>query len=106
MRATFRTIALSAGMIAGITIGPATAENALPTGPTDLSQPGNNCVNGEIIDGSTAEQAVTRFQAAGYSDVKIVRKGCDNFWHATGTKGGQSGNILLSPDGAVMPEGE
>ena len=109
-RFTLRTIALSAGLLAPLAllpaITPAWAENAVTTAPTDLStSSGNNCTNGEVIDGSTAEQTLMKFQAAGYSDVKILEKGCDNYWHATGIKGGQAGNIVLSPDGMVMPEG-
>ncbi|MBK8161415.1 MAG: hypothetical protein IPK59_22575 [Rhodospirillaceae bacterium] len=110
MTNTLRSIALSASLLAPLLLllatAPASAENAVMTAPTDLSASGsNNCTNGEIIDGSTAEQAITQFQAAGYSNVKIERKGCDNFWHATGTKGGQSGNIVMAPDGTIMPEG-
>jgi hypothetical protein len=101
-----RSIAVSAGLVAGLVISPALADNAVTTAPTQLSPAsGNNCTNGEIIDSSTAEQAMAKFQAAGYSDVQIIEKGCDNFWHATGTKGGQGGNIVLSPDGTVLPEG-
>jgi len=110
MKNALRTIVVSAALSASLAmlpvVTPAWAENAVPTAPTDLNPAsGNNCTNGEIIDGSTAEQAVTQFQAAGYSDVKILEKGCDNYWHATGTKGGQSGNIVMAPDGTVMPEG-
>ena len=101
-----RSLAVSASLFAGIAMTPALADNAVTTAPTELSPAsGNNCTNGEIIDGSTAEQAIAKFQAAGYSNVQIVEKGCDNFWHATGIKGGQGGNIVLSPDGAVLPEG-
>lgn len=104
------TIVISAGFLSALSmlpiVTPASAENAVTTAPADLSPAsGNNCTNGEIIDGSTAEQAITQFQAAGYSDVKILEKGCDNYWHATGTKGGQGGNIVMAPDGTVMPEG-
>ncbi|WP_374384335.1 hypothetical protein [Dongia sp.] len=105
-----RTIVVFSALFATIGIGgalsPALADNTVTTQPTDLgTQNGNNCTNGEVIDGSTAEEAIAKFKAAGYSDVQILEKGCDNFWHATGTKGGQGGNIVLSPSGEVMPEG-
>lgn len=64
-----------------------------------------NCLPGDKIDGSTAEQAKAKFEAAGYSTVKIIRKGCDNFWHASGVYGGVPSFMVLSPDGKVMPEG-
>lgn len=107
---TFKVIVLSAAVFSAFGSGaltPAMADNVVPTQPTDLNpQNGNNCVNGEQIDGSTAEQALAKFEAAGYSDVQILEKGCDNYWHATGAKNGQNGNIVLSPSGDVMPEGE
>ena len=64
-------------------------------------------IYGELIKmkASIKPDEIMHRQAAGYSDVTILEKGCDNFWHATGTKGGQSGNIVLSPTGEVMPEG-
>jgi hypothetical protein len=110
MQNTLRRIVVSASLLTPLAMlpamTPAFADNAIITAPTNLTtSAGNNCTNGEAIDGSTAEQALAKFQAAGYSDVKILEKGCDNFWHATGVKGGQSGNIVLSPDGMVMPEG-
>jgi hypothetical protein len=116
MRTTLTTIVILIGMFSALAIlaSRAGADNAVITAPTDLSTgvnsassnsgSGNNCANGESIDGSTAEQAMQKFQVAGYTDVKILEKGCDNFWHATGSKGGQGGNIVLSPDGVVMPE--
>ena len=67
--------------------------------------PQGNCLPGDKIDGSTAEQAKAKFAAAGYSDVKIIRKGCDNFWHASGVYGGVPSFMVLSPDGKVLPEG-
>lgn len=79
---------------------PALAQEAQPTLPD-----GNNCTEGEVIDGSTAEEARAKIEAAGYADVVIVSKGCDNFWHATAIKDGMAGNVVLSPDGLVMPDG-
>jgi hypothetical protein len=64
------------------------------------------CLPGDKIDGSTAEQAKAKIEAAGYTEVKILRKGCDNFWHGTGVYAGVPGNVVLAPDGQVMPEGD
>lgn len=110
-----KSIALSALLFSALGLGiisaPANADNIVPGNtvpgtPTDLtSQNGNNCSNGEVIDNSTAEETLARFQAAGYTNVQILEKGCDNYWHATGVKNGQTGNIVLSPTGNVMPEG-
>ena len=75
------------------------------TQPEPILPSGNNCTNGEIIDGSTAADAKAKFEAAGFSDVVIVSKGCDNYWHATAVKNGVPGNVVLSPDGSVMAEG-
>lgn len=70
------------------------------------SSPQGNCLPGEKIDGSTAEEAKAKIEATGYSEVKIDHKGCDNFWHGSGVYGGVRGNVVLSPDGHVMPEGD
>lgn len=106
----FKLTAISALLFStlglGTVLAPARADNIVPTAPTDLnSQNGNNCTHGEVIDNSTAEEALARFQAAGYTNVQILEKGCDNYWHAMGVKNGQTGNIVLSPTGNVMPEG-
>lgn len=111
MSKTLNAMIISAGLLSAFvilpTIAPANAENAVPTAPEEINTAsGNNCLYGEKIDGSTAEQALRKFQEAGYSDVKILKKGCDNYWHGTGAMGGESGNIVLSPDGTVMQEGD
>jgi hypothetical protein len=98
-----RTIAAILAAVSIILISaaiPAFAQEAQPALPD-----GNNCTEGEVIDGSTAEEARAKIEAAGYSDVVMVSKGCDNFWHATAIKGGMAGNVVLSPDGMVLPEG-
>lgn len=85
-------------------IAPARADNVVATEPADfVTAGGTNCPNGEIMDGSTAEQTRQRIEAVGYTDVTILEKGCDNVWHATGIKGGESRNLIVSPDGGVLP---
>jgi len=64
------------------------------------------CDPGDKIDGTTAADAKKRIEAQGYTQVKALRKGCDNFWHATAVKGGVAGRVVLSPQGQVTPEGE
>src|SRR5262249_46632468 len=39
------------------------------------------CMAGERIDGTTADQAKRKIEAAGFTDVRDLSKGCDNYWH-------------------------
>lgn len=64
------------------------------------------CDPGTMIDASTANDAKRRFEAAGYRNVKVTKKGCDNFWHGTGVKDGAERRIVVSPSGEVMPEND
>ncbi|WP_374371378.1 hypothetical protein [Dongia sp.] len=100
MTRTILAILVAVSIIVISAIIPALAQEAQPALPS-----GNNCTEGEMIDASTAEQAKAKIEAAGYSDVVITTKGCDNFWHATAVKDGMPGNVVLSPDGMVLPEG-
>ena len=78
---------------------------APPAGAQDATpQPGNNCAAGEAIDGSTAEQAKAKLEAAGYTNITGLEKGCDNVWHAQATSGGNPVNVMVSPDGSVNQE--
>jgi hypothetical protein len=64
------------------------------------------CEAGEHINGSTAGWAAGKARDAGYTGIKMERKGCDNYWHGIGTKDGQSGRFVVAPDGQVLPEGD
>lgn len=78
---------------------------ALPaTGLTPTAQAA--CDPGDRIDGSTAGWAAGKAKEAGYTNVSMERKGCDNFWHGIGSKGGQTGRFVVSPSGEVRPEGD
>lgn len=101
-----RTIAAVVVAISIILISAAIPALAQESQPEPTLPDGNNCTNGEIIDGSTAADAKAKFEAAGYSDVVILSKGCDNFWHGTAVKNGVPGNVVLSPDGTVTQEGQ
>lgn len=63
------------------------------------------CSAGDQIDGSTASQAKSQIEAAGYEQVRVLKKGCDNYWHGTARKDGAAVNIVLSPQGQVVIEG-
>jgi len=65
-----------------------------------------DCEAGVKIDGTTVEQTKKRIEAAGYTQVKDLKKGCDNVWHGTAVnKDGVGGNVMVTPQGEVMPEG-
>jgi hypothetical protein len=87
-------IAASAALAA-----PALAQNA-----TVSPQPGNNCAPTDKIDGSTAEQAKQKLEAAGYTGITGLNKGCDNVWHAQAMTSGKAVNVMVAPDGSVNQE--
>jgi hypothetical protein len=64
------------------------------------------CEPGDVVDATTAQQAKKRAESAGFTAVKMVRKGCDNTWHGTGMKGGTAVNIAVSSSGQVNQEGD
>ena len=64
-----------------------------------------DCMAGDRIDSSTAQQAAVKMQNAGYRAMHDLKKGCDNYWHALAMREGQQVQIVLSPAGNVMPEG-
>ena len=66
----------------------------------------NNCDPSDHLDNTTIPMARQKFEAAGYSQIQGYRKGCDNYWHAHAMKGGVAVNVVLSPDGNVMTEGD
>ena len=69
-----------------------------------LAQAQNNCQFGERIDGSTAADAKKRLESAGFTNIRIGKKGCDNVWHATAVINGSGLNVALAPDGRIFRE--
>ena len=63
------------------------------------------CYANHKIDGSTASDARQKIEAAGYEQVRDLRKGCDNYWHGTARKDGAVVNVVLSPQGDVIVGG-
>lgn len=82
--------ALALGLAAPLTMGAGIAQA--------------QCMHGERIDGSTAEQARAKIQRAGFTNVGGLAKGCDNFWHARALQDGRAVGVVLSPAGEVFVE--
>ncbi len=80
---------------------------AQPLGATaqNVSQPTNNCDPGDKIDNTTANDARKKMEAAGYTDVTQLYKGCDNVWHGQARANGTAVNVMVGPDGVVRQEG-
>src|SRR5215472_16313668 len=64
------------------------------------------CEPGDRLDNTTAEQAKRRAESAGFTQVRMVRKGCDNTWHGTAMKGGRPVYVAVSASGQVNEEGD
>lgn len=70
------------------------------------AQAAGQCEATDKIDGSTVATARQKIEKMGYHQVRALKKGCDNFWHGTAVKDGKVVNIVLSPQGIVMTDGE
>lgn len=67
--------------------------------------PAIGCEASDKIDGSTAANAVKQMNAAGYTQVTEIKKGCDSWWHGMAVKDGNATHVSLSPQGEVRSEG-
>lgn len=63
-----------------------------------------NCDPDDKLDNSTAADAKKKLEAAGYGQVRELKKGCDNVWHAKAVKDGAAVNLALSPNGQIRRE--
>ena len=99
----FLVLAASAALLAVAPSVPPAAAQTQTLSPTQMR---NNCAPEDKIDGSTLPQAKRKMEAAGYTQVKDLRKGCDNYWHGSAMKNGSEVYIVLSPAGQVMQEGD
>lgn len=97
----------AAAMVVAVAGSPAYAQTATPTslspGTNMVGVPG--CHFGESIDGTTADQAVKHAQAAGFTAITGLKKSCDNNWHGQALLNGAPVNVMITPDGRVVPEG-
>src|SRR5215472_9059918 len=64
------------------------------------------CAPTDKINATTAEDAKNAMEKAGYTQVKILAKGCDNAWHGTGMLNGQPVFVVWNREGQVLTEGD
>ena len=88
----FVVVALAIG---GASVAPQTVRLARASG----------CEAAGRIDGSTAAEAKAKIERAGFRQVRNLKKGCDNFWHGVAVKDDNESNVVLTPQGRVMREG-
>jgi len=77
---------------------------ALGPGPLPPRAAHAACEPGDKIDGTTADQARKKIEAAGYKKVQGLKKGCDNTWHGMAEKDGAATGVALTAKGEVFPE--
>ena len=98
MRATFRALGIAV-LSASVLVAPTIVA------PKALTAAQAACLPGERIDGRTADMAKRQAESAGYRNVQMEHKGCDNVWHGIATRDGSNTRFAVSPGGEVMPEG-
>ena len=64
------------------------------------------CAANDAINASTATDAAKAMERAGYVQVQVYQKGCDNAWHAHATLNGNRVNVVWNGDGQVITEGD
>jgi len=64
------------------------------------------CDPGTRVDGSTADDARRKMMAAGFRQVRDLRKGCDSAWHGIASKDGTETRVVVTPDGKVQIEND
>jgi hypothetical protein len=64
------------------------------------------CAPTDKINATTADDAKNAMEKAGYTQIKILAKGCDNAWHGTGMLNGQPVFVVWNREGQVLTEGD
>jgi hypothetical protein len=97
----WKTGLLAAAAVIALVAAPHSNLNPIGSAPAFA-----RCDPGERIDGSTANDARRAMQRAGYANIRDLRKGCDNYWHAIATRDGATMRIVLAPSGEILREGD
>jgi hypothetical protein len=64
------------------------------------------CSPSDPINATTSNDAMKAMESAGYTQVHVYAKGCDNSWHAHATLNGQPVNVVWNGEGQVLTEGD
>jgi hypothetical protein len=64
------------------------------------------CAPTDRINSTTAQDAVKAMEHAGYTQVRVRAKGCDNAWHATAVLNGAPVFVVWNAEGQVVTEGD
>ena len=83
----------------------AMAGAGLALNPTVVPPAYAACDPGTPIDNTTGQFIKHLMERAGYSDIRIDQKGCDNVWHVLASKNGNEGRYAVEPGGKIYPEG-
>ncbi len=64
------------------------------------------CSPSDFINATTATDAAKAIENAGYTQVQVYEKGCDNAWHAHADLNGNPVNVVWNGEGQVVTEGD
>ena len=64
------------------------------------------CSASDVINATTANDAVRRIESAGYTQVQDLSKSCDNAWHGTTVLNGTRLRVVWTGEGRVLTEGD
>jgi len=91
-------------LLTAILIASAGSEMVAPDALSADQPAGPACSQGGKAGGTTPIEAEERILAEGYTEVRILTKGCDNVWHALAFAEGDPVNVRVTPQGAVLTE--
>ena len=64
------------------------------------------CLPDDKVNNTTAQDATMAMKKAGYTQIKILAKGCDNAWHASAMLDGKPVFVVWNREGQVVTEGD
>lgn len=90
----------------GLFIGSLSFALLAATTGTVVSRAEAACWSTASINATTAADAARAMEQAGYTQVQVYEKGCDNAWHGHAYMNGSPVNVVWNGNGQVLPEGD